>query len=56
MNREIRKRDQQSDKASSRKPYATPRLVNFGPVGALTQAGTVSTTEVMGTGQGMDMA
>ena len=55
MNRESQKRDQELDKTPSRKPYATPTLAKFGPVGVLTQAGTAGSPEMNGVGQGMVM-
>ena len=35
-------------RTAGRAPYVTPRLKVFGPVAALTQAGTGSMSEVMG--------
>lgn len=40
--------------SASGKPYRAPKLRHFGSVGALTQAGTVSTTEANMMGQGMN--
>jgi len=40
-----------SYKDCARVPYVAPELKVFGPVGALTQAGTIGTTEGGGSGR-----
>lgn len=46
--------DRDQETFAPRKPYSPPVLQQFGPVGALTQAGTVSTTEPNMMGLGMN--
>jgi len=48
------KTEQQNPQPTGRAAYSTPMLKVFGPVGALTQAGTGGTGE-MGMGMGMGM-
>ena len=54
MHKDSDKAARDQEDFAPRKPYSPPALKQFGPVGALTQAGTVSTTETMGMGQGMN--
>jgi len=47
---------QRKTRADARDAYLPPKLKIFGPVGALTQGGTVGPAEMgMGIGMGMDM-
>jgi hypothetical protein len=50
MTKNRRKSKDAEHHKTSRKSYAAPRLVEFGPVGALTQAGSGATSEIMGNG------
>jgi hypothetical protein len=51
------KTEQQNPQPTVRAAYSTPKLKVFGPVGALTQAGSMKNTEnfVMGMLRGMGM-
>lgn len=43
-----------ANKTVKRKPYVAPKLREFGPVGALTQAGSGTASEVVCSRKGME--